>query len=210
MFASAGALLQPRGLGWGRALSPLDWVFTPNSCPVARGQPLDRPPKPTRPSPVSRHGGPRCVSNTWSDVLARDGGRGPTRAAPGRPSAERGGRSGPTASTQSVCSRTCLLEICYLHPVAHRAHSRLVTWSLHAQPQGSRYPRSPRSTYATNPAAAHHQHGIHSDVARLLAALILRLHRNDNIHLDTASFVADESFVHIGMTLTGFVQTAIS
>jgi hypothetical protein len=55
MFASAGALLQPRGLGWGRAVSPLDWVFTPNSCPVARGQPLDRPPKPTRPSPVSRH-----------------------------------------------------------------------------------------------------------------------------------------------------------
>lgn len=63
--------------------------------------------------------------------------------------------------------------------------------------------------YATNP-ALHHQHGTHSDVARLLAALILRLHRNDNIHLDTASFVADESFVHIGMTLTGFVQTAIS
>jgi hypothetical protein len=58
MLASAGALLQPRGLGWGRAVSacsPLDCVFTPNSCPVARGQPLDRPPKPTRPSPVSRH-----------------------------------------------------------------------------------------------------------------------------------------------------------
>ena len=55
-----------------------------------------------------------------------------------------------------------------------------------------------------------HQHGTHSDVARLLAALILRLHRTDNIHLDTASFVADESFVHIGMTLTGFVQAAIS
>ena len=74
---------------------------------------------------------------------------------------------------------------------------------------GKRYPRSPRSTYrTTNPAP--HQHGTHPDVARLLAALILRLHRNGNIHLDTASFVADESFVHIGMTLTGFVQTAIS
>ena len=60
----------------------------------------------------------------------------------------------------------------------------------------------------SNPAP--HQHGTHPDVARLLAALILRLHRNGNIHLDTASFVADESFVHIGMTLTGFVQTAIS
>lgn len=74
---------------------------------------------------------------------------------------------------------------------------------------GKKYPRSPRSTYdescCTSPAP-----GTHPDVARLLAALILRLHRNGNIHLDTASFVADESFVHIGMTLTGFVQTAIS
>jgi len=49
MLASAGALLQPRGLGWGRAVSPLDWVFTPNS----------------------------CVSNTWSEFWREtaDGGR---------------------------------------------------------------------------------------------------------------------------------------
>lgn len=67
---------------------------------------------------------------------------------------------------------------------------------------------APLDRRTTNPAP--HQHGTHPDVARLLAALILRLHRNGNIHLDTASFVADESFVHIGMTLTGFVQTAIS
>lgn len=108
MFASAGALLQPRGLGWGRALSPLDWVFTPNSCPVARGQPLDRPPKPTRPSPVSRHGGPRCVSNTWSDVLARDGGRGPTRAAPGRPSEERTDREHAVCLFENMSVRNML------------------------------------------------------------------------------------------------------
>jgi len=68
----------------------------------------------------------------------------------------------------------------------------------------------PSIDVATNESCTPHQHGTHPDVARLLAALILRLHRNGNIHLDTASFVADESFVHIGMTLTGFVQTAIS
>ena len=89
MFASAGALLQPRGLGWGRAVSPLDWVFTPNSCPVARGQPLDRPPKPTRPSPVSRHKIAILGRTFWRETA--DGGRRERRlvARPGRRGADR-------------------------------------------------------------------------------------------------------------------------